>query len=171
MGTNNFTYDFQSRTPTFSGTKFLLSNSYNLSGSMGVYLDNRQLLLTLRDDTGSEVVNNLNGGEAPVGFFHLAIVRYSTQIIFFVNGNITNTATIPSGSSFSGNKVEVGYASPRALANSFAASDIDELRISKGIARWTSNFTPPTAPYGPIILPPKKNIIHPSLLSTSIAQK
>jgi hypothetical protein len=25
---------------------------------------------------------------------------------------------------------------------------IDEFRISKGIARWTSNFTPPTAPYG-----------------------
>jgi hypothetical protein len=24
---------------------------------------------------------------------------------------------------------------------------IDEVRISKGIARWTSNFTPPTAPY------------------------
>lgn len=24
---------------------------------------------------------------------------------------------------------------------------LDEIRISKGIARWTSNFTPPTAPY------------------------
>ena len=25
---------------------------------------------------------------------------------------------------------------------------IDEIRISKGIARWTSNFTPPNVPYG-----------------------
>ena len=24
---------------------------------------------------------------------------------------------------------------------------IDEVRVSKGIARWTSNFTPPTQPY------------------------
>jgi hypothetical protein len=25
---------------------------------------------------------------------------------------------------------------------------IDEFRISKGVARWIANFTPPTAPYG-----------------------
>ena len=25
---------------------------------------------------------------------------------------------------------------------------IDELRVSKGIARWTADFTPPTAAYG-----------------------
>lgn len=28
---------------------------------------------------------------------------------------------------------------------------IDEVRISKGIARWTSNFTPPSSPYTPEI--------------------
>ena len=25
---------------------------------------------------------------------------------------------------------------------------MDELRISKGIARWTGSFVPPTSPYG-----------------------
>lgn len=25
---------------------------------------------------------------------------------------------------------------------------IDEFRVTKGIARWTENFTPPTVPYG-----------------------
>jgi hypothetical protein len=25
---------------------------------------------------------------------------------------------------------------------------LDEFRVSKGIARWTANFTPPTAAYG-----------------------
>ena len=27
---------------------------------------------------------------------------------------------------------------------------LDELRISKGIARWTSDFTPPSSPYGKV---------------------
>ena len=30
--------------------------------------------------------------------------------------------------------------------DSFAGS-LDEIRFSNGIARWTANFTPPTAPY------------------------
>jgi len=29
----------------------------------------------------------------------------------------------------------------------YVTGNLDELRISKGIARWTENFTPPTAPY------------------------
>jgi hypothetical protein len=33
---------------------------------------------------------------------------------------------------------------------SFFAGWMDELRISKGIARWTANFTPPTEPYAPV---------------------
>lgn len=45
-------------------------------------------------------------------------------------------------------------------SNALAEFDgkIDDLRISKGIARWTSNFTPPTAPiatdsYTKLLLP------------------
>ncbi len=32
--------------------------------------------------------------------------------------------------------------------SSYYAGYLDEVRLTKGIARWTSNFTPPTAPYG-----------------------
>ena len=35
------------------------------------------------------------------------------------------------------------------LYNKFITGYIDELRVSKGIARWISNFTPPTQPYLP----------------------
>ena len=97
---------------------------------------------------------------------HCAVVRSSGTLKYYLNGSSIYSASCPTDIVSSTAAFMVGYPT-----NFSPYSYIDELRISKGIARWTSNFTPPTAPYGQIILPPKKNIIHPSLLSTSIAQK
>ena len=73
---------------------------------------------------------------------HYAWVRSGNSIQTFVNGiggttssftnNLTNTATIKIGGRV-GNYDLNGY--------------IDDLRITKGVARYTSNFTPPTLPF------------------------
>jgi len=109
---------------------------------------------------GSNIVlnfNNLNTfdiNSTPLtGFqantwYHVAVVKGGGVISFYWNGNqygsYSNSQSFDSNSQGiligarddgSGNKLEYfnGY--------------IDELRVSKGIARWTSNFTPPTASY------------------------
>jgi hypothetical protein len=80
---------------------------------------------------------------------HWAIVRHNEDISVYMNGtkdtnpyeaNPENFGTSLSGGSS-------GLAIGRYGASGYLNGYIDELRVSKGIARWTSNFTPPTSPH------------------------
>lgn len=88
---------------------------------------------------------------ADATWYHLAIVKNGTAgYMHFVDGTqvgstTTDTDTIPN---FAG-VLRVGRYTDSAGVDAYHNGWIDELRISKGIARWTSNFTPPAAPYMP----------------------
>ncbi|MFA5318118.1 MAG: DUF2341 domain-containing protein [Patescibacteria group bacterium] len=81
---------------------------------------------------------------------HIAYVRNGSSISCFIDGtSVENVGTdigedtMPSISDpfwFGA----IHYGGPRYFFYGY----IDEVRISKGIARWTSNFTPPTSAYG-----------------------
>jgi cytoskeletal protein CcmA (bactofilin family) len=91
--------------------------------------------------TGSTTINN-------GVWYHLAVTRSGTTTRMFLNG-------IQEGSSWSDSSSYAGAGSntptlggncattPVAVLNGW----LDEFRISKGIARWTSTFTPPSSPY------------------------
>jgi hypothetical protein len=84
-------------------------------------------------------------------WYHIALVRSGANVYIFIDG-VAQSLTVNQaiGSNATGD-----YASLLAIGNlmpthtSYDDSDIylDEYRISKGIARWTSNFTPPTSAY------------------------
>ena len=77
---------------------------------------------------------------------HAAVVRNGITITLYVDGtSIGSVADNPVTSITGGNQMLIGE---DAGGSYDFAGWIDELRISKGIARWTANFTPPTAPYG-----------------------
>jgi hypothetical protein len=73
---------------------------------------------------------------------HVAITRSGNTFRTFANGTLANTVT-QSGSFFlpSSSILRIG-----GTANVFNGY-IDDLRITKGIARYTANFTPPAAPF------------------------
>jgi hypothetical protein len=80
-------------------------------------------------------------------WYHLAIVRASGVTKLYVNGvnegaaytDATNYLNTGTNRPFIGND---GNTSGAAFSG-----NIDEVRVSKGVARWTANFTPPTVPY------------------------
>lgn len=74
-------------------------------------------------------------------WFHVAYTRSGTTFRLFVNG--TQEASVTNSDSFDFSSWAIG----KGQFDSQWSGWIDEFRISKGIARWTSNFTPPTQPY------------------------
>jgi hypothetical protein len=78
---------------------------------------------------------------------HVAIVKQGTSLKGYLDGiNYFTTNTGSSVPMFSGQMFRIGQIGLSGWYRGY----IDEFRISVGIARWTSNFTPPTAPYAPI---------------------
>lgn len=77
---------------------------------------------------------------------HLAVVRYGNTITLYIDGVASGTVDV-TGVTFnnSSNKFAIGRSGEHAVE--YFNGWIDEFRFSKGKARWTSNFTPPTSEY------------------------
>jgi len=77
---------------------------------------------------------------------HVALVRNGDVFTAYLDGVSAVTYTISAGASLfnATNVITVGASSINTQPfNGY----IDDLRITKGVARYTSNFTPPTAPF------------------------
>jgi hypothetical protein len=76
-------------------------------------------------------------------WYYVTVVRSSGTVRLFVNGisGTVTTSGTPSGYSLSQNGLSVGGFSTPAYLNGY----IQDLRLTKGVARYTATFTPPTA--------------------------
>ena len=79
-------------------------------------------------------------------WYHFAVVRNGNNFYMFVDGTQIGSTQVDADPVNDYNALlTLGYVGGG--ANSYLYGQMDEIRISKGIARWTSNFTPPTANY------------------------
>ena len=85
----------------------------------------------------SSTSNSVTTGQ----WFHFAMVRSSGTIKIYING--TEGLSVANTTNFSNTGCVIGrYAD---AANGYFNGFIDDLRITKGIARYTANFVPPVA--------------------------
>jgi hypothetical protein len=81
-------------------------------------------------------------------WYHVAITRSGTSLRAFVNGSqIGTTQTTSNSLTASGAFCCVGENLDGGGQSQFINGYVDDLRITKGYARYTSNFTPPTAAF------------------------
>lgn len=88
-------------------------------------------------------------------WYHVACTRVGSSLTVFVNGVSLGSQTLASAASSYDNSAQAVIASTRTLNTSFDyAGYIDDFRVTKGIARYTGNFTPPEDFSGDYPIPP-----------------
>lgn len=96
---------------------------------------------------GTQLVGLNSNMDPPTNqWVHVAVVRSGNNYTLYLNGTSVATATSATGPIMPGTGTVIG----RDYVGSggyYLHGYMDEFRISKGVARWTSNFTPPTSPY------------------------
>jgi hypothetical protein len=104
------------------------------TGYIGCYLENNSHTWAWVPATGT--------------WYHLALIRYGSTIKCYVDGTaLTNTAGgNPSGQSIAQGALQIGKELTGGTAQNYQGY-IDEFRFSKGVARWTENFTVPYKAY------------------------
>lgn len=154
---NEWTIDFRVRfnVDPDTGISAFFQQYVNTSNFWILCFNNNQLFWQIRSGGTNIVSLPFAWNPAAATWYHVALVKQGTTgYKCFVDGTQigstqTDTDVIPN---FNG-VLRVGCFTSTAGDNYYLNGWLDEIRISKGIARWTGNFTPPTAPYG--AYPPK----------------
>lgn len=120
------------------GIRFRFNASYGLEG----YLTVSNTSYTIRQ-------NSLTGWDT-LNWHHVAMTRNGNSLYLWLDG--TQVATMAWTYAFQtitkGVYVGIAHQDYDGSKTEAFSGSIDELRVSKGIARWTANFTPPTSVYG-----------------------
>jgi Concanavalin A-like lectin/glucanases superfamily len=101
------------------------------------------------DDTSTYIVNGMTGPASSVSantWFHFAVVRNGTTFTAYVNGVAGTPVTgVSAQVALSATPLALGIYGPTTALP--LTGYIDDFRITKGVARYTANFTPPTAAF------------------------
>jgi hypothetical protein len=163
LGTGDSTYNFGSGEFTLETWLYLPSlpsaytRIYTCFNGVDIYPNSGEAVTI--EITNSNIinciVNNSSGAGTSVSsptlvantWYHIAFVRYGNTTQFFLNGISQGTAST-SGAHYwtSNHRTIIGAWYLNGSYSRFLNGYIDDLRITKGLARYTQNFTPPTAP-------------------------
>jgi hypothetical protein len=146
FGTGDFTIETWFKRTVDDEYQTIYSNTYN--NGVEIYLTN-----AVGTSVGVRLwVKNsyydFEGSYTPdtIMWHHLALTRSSNSTKCFIDGVQQGSAqTISTDISGASEYLRIGTRVDQ--LKDYFTGYLDEYRVSKGIARWTSNFTPPTEPY------------------------
>lgn len=150
LGSNDFTIDMWVRASSWAGGYHLLCARGGAADYWTGFHHNGTSLYftgtTNNSSYGFSALTAIPGVTLATNtWHHIAAARSGNNLYLFFDGDLKDTRSVTGLSVYNfGHGWCVGSNNDATAA---FAGWIDELRISIGIARWTANFTPPTAAY------------------------
>jgi hypothetical protein len=149
FGTGDFTVEAWVYTNVLVGERGFIQTSATVGGLQTSYTNG--VISTVAAGAGSYTFNcNIAGtnigGSVPVTtgtWYHVAFTRSSGSVRLFINGTLAGGPTTITANLDGQNICVGGYYNNSYLWNGY----VDDLRITKGVARYTTTFTPPTAAF------------------------
>ncbi len=147
--TGDFTIDFWMKTSTAGYRRIATgyNDAWGYSWQIGLSYNYNNTLWVRVNASSFELQGNITITDGE--WHHVAVVREGDILYLFVDGIIDDYDSLPElfdwtfpfypSLTIGNHTTDEGYG---------FAGNIDEFRVSKGIARWTDNFTPPTRAYG-----------------------
>ena len=142
FGTNNFTVEtwFNASSYAVSGVIFSTTTAFNVSNNFYLQLDGLGSTFIVSSN-GTTLITAINTFSLNT-WYHIAVSRVGSSMTFFING--VSQGSVSNSQNFTSNTPVVGSIN----GTSFPVNGhINNLRITKGVARYTATFTPPTAPF------------------------
>ncbi len=153
FGTGDATIDLWYN-PSDAGDRYTIAGKINGGNDNSWYIDVKGGTIYFGFGTVAKTASGLTVN--PGSWYHIAIVRNETSVKFYFNGTYVEGGATTGSVGASTDHVRIGaYSSSAAMFNGY----IDEVRISKGIARTedendsmydpeNNGFTPPISAYG-----------------------
>jgi hypothetical protein len=149
FGTGDFTMECWCYVPTFSSAFSLISREGNTGASlMTLYVQgpegNNKFKFSIHDSNGSNAGYAVSTSNVPLNAWtHLAVVRSGIGLYLFVNGFYEGGGG-SAANLVGSNPLVIGCEAIYGERTSNFTGYLDDVRITKGVARYTAPFIPPT---------------------------
>lgn len=169
FGTGDFTVDFRIRPNSFAADGILIDTGNNISAAtFEIYITGGKLRMWSNGADRITGATSLSTGTN----YHVALARSGGVTKMFLNGtqegsNYSDSTNYAAVARYPCIGAEYNNGSPVSFKYN---GWIDELRIIKGTAAWTANFTPPTVAYNAGLSGPHSHLSC-SRASTGYAKK
>lgn len=142
----DFTLEMWVNGSDLAGLRYMATKRNTGTGREWSFYINSAIALAVFDSTGAAPIDfggttNLSTGV----WYHVAFTREVNTFRLFVNGNLEGSQTASFSYGYNTDMITIGE-DPSTAGREFGGH-IDDWRVTRGVARYTANFTPPAAPF------------------------